>query len=159
MKHDDSNKSTKPWLNEKEQPLATTEIKAICSQWNSQTWEDYLSSLEAPQTELLLDDPDTIDEYSQEEFSLSNIMSTANDFPRLKELISKILGHLPKNQRIVIHSIFWEGIGVNNLAKKTGVSKSAIQQTRDRALKQISRILLDTIIKAPKKKRGPEMAP
>lgn len=144
--------NNKPWLDDKGQPLPDEQIKVVCQNWNPQIWEDYLSTIEGKQTELLLDNPTLIESFSQDDYnkSISNLVDK-KDFPNLKAFFSEVLKRLPSNQHLVLHHIFWENMSIQNIAQEMGASRQSVEATRDRAFKKLSRALLQAISKDSQK--------
>lgn len=144
MKSDDS--KNKPWLKSDGQTMSDLELKQVCAHWSPQQWEDYLSTLDGKQMELLLDDPTAIENVSQEDHDKALLAISdeidGSSHPSLQEVITKILKRIPKNQRQVLNYIFWEDLSLSEAARRLGVTRSAVQHTRDRALKRVHKMLL-----------------
>ena len=149
MKNDELKE--KAWLDDKGQILCESKLKKVCRHWSPTQWEDYLSSTEGRQIETLLDNSSSIESLSQEDHDkvLSAITNgvDVNLFPRLQETIAEALKQISKNQRQILHYLFWQDLSLKETAQILGVSKAAIQNARDRALTRIGGMLLQVASK------------
>lgn len=58
-----------------------------------------------------------------------------------KILVSMLLKKLPKYQRMIIKSIFFENISETELAKTLSISRQSVNRTKNRALNNLKKIL------------------
>ena len=151
MLKQNSNNKKKPWLDRNGQPLSTDELKSISRKWGPSMWEYYLSSIEVEQTEFLLEDPNSVDDLSYEEYKNFACQSMEKkDFPNLRIILEKVIHDLPKKQSQVLHHIFWEGLSMSEISKKYEVSRTAIQRTKERALRRAEKLLFKLFSKKKK---------
>ncbi len=140
------NKISQPWMNHKNQLKSNKEILEICPHWSTGQWEGYLSSTDGKRTESLMEDAHFTENTSQEDYkSVLPSASKEKNLKLLKETLGEILKQLSDNQRQVIHCLFWENLSFGEISKELGVSRVAILQTKDRALKKISKLLLKEV--------------
>ena len=136
----------KPWIDAKGQRLDDSLLKVACRNWSSQDWEEYLSTLETNSGENILERGEDIENLSQEKYEEALLAVSEEldekQFPHLKRVFIQIMKQIPERQRKVLHYLFWEGLSVSATARRMGVSRPAIQQTRDRALKRVTEKLL-----------------
>ena len=137
-------KLNEPWLDENGQPLPMDKLRTLSKEWSYETWENYLSSIETPRKEALLRNPRLVEELSEEEYkkTLPSSMPTET-ISHLRTALEKILPCLPKKQRQVLECIFWENLSLSETAKKFGVTKGAIQNTKRRAFVNIMGLMLE----------------
>ena len=139
------------WLDDEGHNKPDAEIKTIYSNWSARKWDEHLSRIEGKQTELLLDDPSMIDNISQEDYeqgflAISDCLNE-NTFQNLQETFLKILEEMTENQRQVLDYIFWKNLNLCEISRLLGVSRTAVQGTRDRALKRFGKVLLQLVSK------------
>lgn len=110
--------------------------------WSAEEWEKYLSELETPLTEKLLDEPYAVEQMSIErhEEGFSSLMGQ-NYTPHLKGLYGMVIDTLTPLQQKVITDIYWNHRTLGEIAKEMGVSKTAINQAKGRAEYQIKKRL------------------
>ena len=145
-----------PWLNKDETMKSEAEIKESCKGWSPSTWESYLQTLEVEQKEAIMKNPRDVEEYSQEEHDkYMDILGSSRAFPTLEKKLLESMESLTLKQKIVLHRLFWEKMGVRALAREMNVAASSLILMRDRALKQVGSLLIKSILpmpdKAPKK--------
>lgn len=121
------------------------EFKGIdIEEWRAKEWEEYLSNLDVPLTEKLLDDPIAVEQLSTQdhENGFSKLIGQ-NYTPKLGGLYAIIIEELTPLQRNVITQIYWNSMSLSEIARELGTSKVAVLYTRDRALAQIRKKLLN----------------
>ena len=112
-------------------------------EWNANEWEEYLKTIESPQTELLLDDPELVEAISEEKFKegVANNMGQ-NYSAQLNKIIGLLMEGLTEKQKQVLHHLFWESRTQRETARIMGIRHSSVQKIRERALTSFGRILL-----------------
>ena len=137
--------NTKPWLDSSGEIKSDSELKRVCQNWSSEQWEDYLSTIGGFQTEIILDEPKSIESLSQLKYDteFQSMISSVEfkDLSSLKKIIREILTQIPENQRKVLDFLFWQDLSVRGTAKRMKISRSAVQQTKDRALKSVAKMI------------------
>ena len=142
--------------NKKNEKIALSEL--ACKKWSGQQWEEYLSSIEISQKELLVDDYEIINNLSEERHKegFSNLIGE-NFHPELKRFIDLVLNKLSPLQKKVLHYIFWEGLPLSDIATMLGVSKTAVIKTRDRGLVQLGKHVVNIMTPSPKVSTEPKI--
>lgn len=112
--------------------------------WSTDDWETYLSSLEAPQREKLLDNPQTVENMNSD-YYLENFSSLIgqNYTPQLKELCGSILDRLTPHQQKIITEIYWNNKNAEELGRELGVSGTAVRRVKERAETQMKKYILN----------------
>ena len=97
------------------------------------------ASPDATQKETSLEDLTLMNDLSQKEFEefLQAILIDEKSLFHLKVFIKTTIDCLSYKQRQVLYHMFWEKLGVSEIAKKYEVSKNSIYRIKERALKQI----------------------
>ena len=99
-----------------------------------------------------MDDPLSLEEYSQEKHDqYMDIVGSSRDFPVLEKHLLKTMGRLNPKQQSVIHKLFWEKMGLRELAREMDVAPSSLLEMRDRALKQLGKLLILNVLPLHKK--------
>lgn len=113
--------------------------------WNAVEWEEYLTSIESNQTEMLLIDPNMTELMSEEKFreGVTNVMGQ-NYSPKLNGMISVLMDGLSEKQKKVLHHIFWESLTVSEIARMMGLHHSSVQSLRNRGLQSIAKTLISS---------------
>ncbi|MBT4762901.1 MAG: sigma-70 family RNA polymerase sigma factor [Bdellovibrionaceae bacterium] len=142
-------KTKKPWVKENGKPLDDKELEVNCNQWSPEIWEDYLSTFEKKQDELLFDNPINAEEYSQDYHNqfYKNIF-TEKDLPQLKKITSALMRELSDKQQLILYSIFWKEQKLSEIAEYLNLHKSSVLKIRDRALKQLAKKLVSHVAQA-----------
>ena len=108
-----------PWLNKDGAMKSEAEIKESCKGWSPSTWESYLQTLEVEQKETIMENPSDLEEYSQEEHDkYMDILGSPRVFPTLEKKLLESMESLTSKQKIVLHRVFLEKIGVRALASR-----------------------------------------
>jgi RNA polymerase sigma factor (sigma-70 family) len=118
-------------------------IKEKCKDWSPKEWEAYLSNIEVNQKDLFLEEPESIDNYAEQEqrdFVQNN--SVEEEFPELKDRLFDIMKDISEKQRTVLYLSFWQGKTPTQIARQLNVSTPAITKLRDRALAQVAKRLI-----------------
>lgn len=135
-----NSKNLKPWLNSNGLPIVDQELKEISKSWNQKTWDDYLTWFESPLKESQIDSR-TYDKMADciEESIFINTPNHAND--DIKRYVDYLLELLSPKQCLVLQYIFWHGKSEYELGRHFGVTRSAIRETKQRALERIAKHL------------------
>ena len=140
-------KPNKPWLRSDGQLKSEKEIKASCKNWNPSIWEDYLKTLEIELKEELFEKPLSVEEHSSEDHEkFYHDVLSANEFPVLERCLLGAAQELTGKQKSVLREHFWEGLSLRQIARSSRVSPNAIALTKERALKQLSGILISKLL-------------
>lgn len=111
-------------------------------QWRADEWEEYLSNIDVPLTEKLLDNPRAVENLSNEDYQKGFAQLIGQNYtPNLAKLCALIIEELTPLQKEVITQIFWQHRTLGEIARELGKSKTAIFSARDRALAQIKKKL------------------
>ncbi len=118
------------------------------SEWSAIQWEEYLETLESPQTELILDNPNLVEAMSEETFreGVANLMGT-NYSPKLNRVIALMMDALTDKQRNVLNLIYWESKSLREVAGLLGINFSSARDIRDRGLANLSKIMIKSVVK------------
>ncbi len=141
------NKINKPWMNGKSQLRSDKEISEICHDWSMDEWEEYFSTtVDVQRTENLMEEASLVENISQKDYeSIFPSASNKKNFKFLEAAFQEIFKNLSDHQRQVLNYLFWEDLNLSEIAKKLCVTRMAIQSTKDRALKRISKLLLQEV--------------
>ena len=123
---------SKPWLDNKGQLVRDNELKLISRNWCEETWEDYLSYIETPRTESILN----YDYYH----NLSEVLHLYDDSDAPSPVDTKLLRaleNLTEKQKEILFLTFWEGFSTRRIALRMNISCAAVQKTKDRALNSL----------------------
>lgn len=123
--------TNQPWLDDKGRIFNDKELKEISKDWTQETWESYLSYIEIPRNESLI-----------EEFHFDSIAETNHIFDDLPETkrdkkIHSAIKKLTKKQQKIIFLFFFEGISTRDIALKMEISHVAVIKIKNRALNSL----------------------
>jgi len=138
----------KPWLNTDGTYKNDEELKIISKDWSAKTWEVYLDSLESRRTETLLPEPNSMDDFSDEQ-CFKQVISFLSDrnYPNVRRAILIALGYLSRRERQVLVKKYWENKGYKTISKELGITKDSARVYIDRGLKKMKSLLLKGIFK------------
>jgi RNA polymerase sigma factor (sigma-70 family) len=120
-----------PWLDDKGRILNDKELKEISMDWTHETWESYLSYIEIPRSESLI-----------EEFHFDSIAETNHIFDDLPDTnrnkkLHSAIKKLTKKQQKIIFLIFFEGLSVREIALRMNISHGSVHDLKIRALNSL----------------------
>lgn len=140
----------KPWLDKKGKPPSTAQLKQVSKAWDTETWEEYLQSLEhgreeglSPNFEELLqkhDRKEALEKYYEElnPDGCTSIEMTTVD----SNVISKALSQLTHLEREVLMQYYWEGRTEQQIADNLEHARGKIRRCYLRALKKMKEMLI-----------------
>jgi RNA polymerase sigma factor (sigma-70 family) len=136
----------KPWLDADGNVYPDTKLMELKRSWTLSTWEEFLrTEVDVSRQEVLLHSPDYIENCSRGFTEMVGEMDTEDQYPRLRMQINRYLKRLSNKEQQVLNAIFWEGKSQRELAKKYKVSRTAINNTRDRALKKLGTFFVESL--------------
>lgn len=123
--------TNQPWLDDKGRIFNDKELKEISKDWTPEIWESYLSYIEIPRSESLI-----------QEFRFDSIAETNHIFESLPETkrnkkIHSAIKKLTKKQKKIIFLFFFEGISTRDIALKMEISHVAVIKIKNRALNSL----------------------
>lgn len=136
----------KPWLNENGVRRSDEEIRRLAEKWGDKTWEDFLKdTVEKPLSDTLIAgfDYETIEAKVRETYQ--GMVST-NFRPDLSGLVEMLLRHLTIRERKVIQEIFWFGKSQHEVAHELHLTRSAVRNYQNRALKKMGDFIVRNIL-------------
>lgn len=123
--------TNQPWLDDKGRIFNDKELKEISKDWTQETWESYLSYIEIPRNESLI-----------EEFHFDSIAETNHIFDDLPETnrnkkLHSAIKKLTQKQQKIIFLFFFKGISTRDIALKMEISHVAVIKIKNRALNSL----------------------
>ncbi|MEZ4743985.1 MAG: sigma factor-like helix-turn-helix DNA-binding protein [Bdellovibrionota bacterium] len=138
----------KPWLNDNGELKSDEQIKRECQSWKPSDWDNYLSELESPQREVTFSKESSLEGFSAEECAgLIFSMASEEKFPFMKIAVKASLNNLTPKQRNIVHSYYWEGKTVVEIAQFMKISKQAVSKTLKAALHKLKLDLMNGLLK------------
>ncbi|MFK7824491.1 MAG: sigma factor-like helix-turn-helix DNA-binding protein [Oligoflexales bacterium] len=136
----------KPWLDADGNVYPNAKLMELKRNWSLSTWEEFLQAeVDVSRQEALLHSPNHIENCSRGFGEIVKEMDTEDHYPRLQKQIRQYLKRLSKKEQQILDAIFWEGKSQRQLAKETKVSRTAITNTRDRALKKLGTFFVENL--------------
>ena len=133
----------KPWLDQDGKKLATAEIRLISQSWNAATWEKYLMTLEKPQSDVLGNESDFVEEtMTSEVLELYKSMLEQDEYPEFRGFLQGAILTLSPQERRVMDHIFWDAMSLADVAKKLGLTKSSVATYKKRATRKLRNRLI-----------------
>ena len=146
-------KEQKPWTDKNGKTLSKTKLRSISGKWKKRVWEEYASSLEVPQNELIFKKPINYERsLSKDNFFVS--APKRRRMPRFRKQMNSLMKGLSNNQQMVLKMIFWEDKRLNEVASRMKVSEVAVLRIRDRALKQLRKKFIDIAVEIYKEEKN-----
>ncbi len=126
----------KPWTDNRGFNLPEHELREVSKNWNEQTWEEYLKTIESKISGKF---------FSPEIYDLlcdgltENIFWRSSEFSsdEVLEQIQSAMTHLPEKQAKVIELIFWHGKSQHQIAKSLRIHQSSVFNLKNRAIKNL----------------------
>ena len=123
-------KERKPWTEKNEAPLPKKRLLCVSKTWSKQTWEEYASSLEGYQREVLFKEPVNYEKLSQKESHVFQpSLSSRKKLPHFKKQMRSFMDELSKNQKNILRMIFRTKRSVTDIAIMMVINKSSVLQT------------------------------
>lgn len=134
VRHGKTGNEIKPWQNPDGKLKSNEEITEAAKTWTPATWEEYLTTLEKPQTEFLLNNPRDIENISAAEYTEMLIFLMKHDeHPVLKRTIEAGLKKLSPREKEVIHLYYWDNCRQHEIAEGLGITRGTVKKLLDRA--------------------------
>lgn len=136
-------RTNRPWEDSNGELKSDDELKEISQNWDNQTWESYLNTIESHQNELLFEEPGGIENVSSEDCA-ETIFECLREFDRDPYLVKSIRLHLRKlgkRERQVLELYFWESMNITQIARKLGITRATVRVHKERALSKIKSIV------------------
>lgn len=131
-----SQTGSKPWLDRNGYPLSKASLEIASRKWSAVTWERYLQSLETQQEEILVKDfSSKLDRFDKSE-SISRERQEPEEEVDLAAL-ERHLEKLPMMEKLVIKTIFFDGIGEREAAELLQMSRWLMRSVKERAIKRL----------------------
>lgn len=130
-----------PWLDKNGKPLLLKKLKKVVQNWSPETWSRYLESLETYQREYTPEDLDLYDELTHTRGLSEFFKSLPTPDYYLEKNLRAAINQLTENQKKVLLGLYYFKASQRQLAEELSVSKTAIYQTKERALTSLRRIL------------------
>jgi len=132
----------KPWLDENGVRRSEAEIRSLAENWGDKTWEEFLrSTVEKPQNDTLIPgfDYEIIEADARDTYQ---DMIATNSRPDLIGLVENLLSQLTNREQRVVQAIFWAGRSQHEIARELRLSRSAVRNCQNRALKKMGSLLV-----------------
>ena len=138
---------SKPWINEDGSLKTEDEIKLLCKEWPPSVWEEFLSTLEVEQEELLFDEAVDVESYSETEHDryYRNVFDRGS-LPSFKDQLISVIKTLTHKQQKVLYQFYWEDKNLREIGELNGTCTSSVAELRDKALKKIAVALVEKIV-------------
>ena len=136
----------KPWLNENGDRRSEGEIRSLAEKWGDKTWEEFLKdTVEKPLKDTLINglNYETIEAQVRETYQ--NMISI-DSRPELSGLVDLLLRHLTIRERHVIQEMFWHGKSQHEVANELHLTRSAVRNYKNRALKKMGDVIVRNIL-------------
>ena len=137
----------KPWQDENGNTLPDEKLKTLSRTWSTETWAEYLISIEKAQSDYHTAKYDSMlsryDVKSSMESYWQELNSQDCEEP-LKDrdwAIGKELSRLSERERQVVISIFYDGLSQIETAEALGISPPRVTQLLHRALERLKQEL------------------
>ena len=127
------NGTRKPWQDESGRTLPTAELRVVSRNWPTETWGDYLESIETPQNEIIVGNFDeTLRKYARRELEahLQESVPERNE-PHLEPIVRQ----LPASEQAIIRAMFFDGLSERETSEKLGLSRRQIMTLKAKALR------------------------
>ena len=145
----------KHWIDKDERQLPTYKLKKVSRYWTKNTWEEYGTSLESFQKEILFDKSEDCNNYSQEKAQPFYIgFSKRKRIPIFKKYMRSFIKELPENQQIVLIMFFWKGKNLIEIANSMNISRFSVLRLKEAALKSLSKKFINASMKIYQKKQS-----
>lgn len=148
---------TKPWLDDKGAPLCDEDLRLVSQEWTEKTWEEYLKTIEEPQSEIILGNYDRVLLKHESQISL-NKFSTAEDDEAVLYVdslsVKKALLKLTYQQRQLAELVYFKGLTITSAAEKAGVTRENASRKLARAMERIRKILSQRVERGNAMERG-----
>lgn len=131
--------SERPWLLENGDKTPDDHLKTLTPSWGADTWEQYLTWVEAPRSESLIS-PRRYDHICEESKESIFEFAQGNADDELKNRVGHYVANLTDQQREVVRMIFWENRSERSIAHHLGISQVSVHGLKRRALKKISNL-------------------
>lgn len=139
-------KNRKPWLSEKGTPLSEKELKDVSKNWNPETWEAYLQTIEVEQKDVLIGNIDDIEDLASCLYHELLPEHTEVD-PRIANLVEQAVNKLkPKIKNIFIEH-YWNEKSERTLVRELGITRDEIRWAKRIGKQQIKKFLESKINK------------
>ena len=145
-------KERKPWTEKNGAPLPKKRLLCVSKTWSRQTWEEYESSLEGSQREMLFNEPVNYEKLSQKESHVFQpSLSSRKKLPHFKKQMRSFMDELSKNQKNILRMIFRTKRSVTDIAIMMVIDKSNVCRQRDTALKKLKEKFIEKAMEAYQK--------
>ena len=133
----------RPWTDSRGRKLRDSSLKIRSRSWSPATWEEYLSSLDSPETESLLPNFDRL----LHQYGVQNAVDPSESYFESEvnnnsTEIRQAMRKLTRKERRVIRLLYWNGLTDGEIATKLKLAKTTVQATRRRALKKMEKELV-----------------
>jgi RNA polymerase sigma factor (sigma-70 family) len=128
----------RPWLTGSGVEIPTAELKEICKVWDPSTWEAYLKWYGGGCREILLT-PELYQQIGDEQIETIFEMFSKTETPAKRNLIERLLSHLPARDAEILRTIYLEGRTQVEVAAVFGVSQPRICQLKNGAFLRLKR--------------------
>lgn len=132
--------SEKPWLNKKGHALSEHDLKEVSKDWDQETWEKYLNSLDATLSDQQLK-PYEYDYLAENAELTCWDLSQSSADNEAKDFVANLLKLLTPQQQIIIQMNFWEGRSERYIAEELRVSRNTVKTLKKRVLRRLARHL------------------
>lgn len=139
----------KPWLDSSGNPLSEEKIHEVSKSWPLETWRRYSESLEAPLRETIPEDEHLIENLAVGYGEICKDASEAEDEGRFSSLAAQLrvcMRSLSIRQERVVHDIFWQDKSQEEVARELKISRSAVRNYRDQALKKLGVLFIQNAL-------------
>lgn len=124
------------WRNSDSETLGDHDLRGISRSWDSDQWEQYLSTLEVRPSETLLSDPEfqrAIDKQTESIFALARRSCSRED----SSIVWTAMTLLTPRQREVIHLIYWKNASEREVSQMLGISRATVRTLHKRGLRKL----------------------
>ena len=137
----------KPWMDESGNTYSNAKLKEIQKGWDLKTWEAFLQSdVDVPRQESLLAVPDALENASTGYAEMAREEGEAVEhFPRMQRQIRAYITRLSAQEKRIVRYIFWDGMSQREIAAKCHMSRTAVVNCRDRALKKLGTYFVEDL--------------
>jgi len=119
------------------------EILKLSKQWSSKFWNDYLDAISVSQSEQLLDDPNSIEFFTEDACRLIlGIVTSGENYTSLQSALMILIEQLSSRERSVIYEGYWNGKNNVEIAQDLQIRPDSVKKTKKRAIAKL-RVLMN----------------
>ena len=133
----------KPWQDDSCSELPLELIKVASKSWNQEIWESYLRSIESPERaeyctgQDKFTNEDALVTWLPNEDNANNFKLPSNLSDQLKMALMELS---PNEYKVIIHT-YWDGMTLNQIARRLEIRKGSVQVYKRRAIHKLEKIL------------------